>query len=122
MKKSDFFETRICELEGYELSKLRAIYDYLSECGIDAEIRSDRLESYVNVGNVKRLKERMQFWIPDNGCGVDMYVGTKMGKWYSESSKLPYLVDNGRYKEKENKIAFPTLDIMKEFVGRVSKM
>ena len=104
------------------MSKLSEIYDYLTKCGIDAEIRSDRLESYVNVGNVKRVKERMQFWIPDNGCGVDMYVGTEMGKWYSESNKSPYLVNNGRYNEKENKVAFPTLDLMKDFVSQVSKM
>ena len=122
MKKLEFSEIRMVDREEFKLSKLRAIYDYLSECGIDAEIRSDRHESYVNVGNVKRVKERMQFWIPDNGCGVDMYVGTEMGKWYSESSRLPYLVDNGRYKEKENKVAFPTFDQMKDFVSRISRM
>ena len=105
------------------MSKLSEICNFLIECGIeDAEIRSDRIESYVNVGNVKRVNERMQFWIPNSGFGVDMYVGTKMGKWYSESGKCQFLVDNGKYKDKENKVSFPNADSMKSFIKRVASM
>ena len=105
------------------MSMLSEICVFLIECGIeDAEIRSDRIESYVNVGNVKRVRERMQFWIPNSGFGVDMYVGIEMGKWYFESSKSQFLVDNGKYKDKENKVAFPTTDSMKSFVKKVASM
>ena len=101
------------------MSKLTIIYDYLSECGICAEIRSDRIESYINIGNVNRVKERVQFWIPDHSAGVDVYIGTDMGIWYSESQKSPYLNSNWRYSFKENQLRFPTMDSMKEFVNNV---
>lgn len=102
------------------MNKLTAIYDFLIECGIDdAEIYSDRIESYINVGNVKRRKERMQFWLPDDPDGVYVYIGTKMGKWYSASQKSPYLNSRWRYYDIENQIRFPTLDTMKDFIRSV---
>ena len=105
------------------MSRLNDICNFLIECGLEnVEIRSDRKDPYVNFGNVKRVNERMQFWIPRNGRGIEMYVGTKMGKWYIESSKSPYLVYNGRYSEIENKVVFPSFDLMKDFVSRVSKL
>lgn len=97
------------------------IHDFLIECGIDADVCSDRKDSpYVNVGDIKSRKERMQFWITNRG--IAMFVGTKMGRWYTESGKSPYLVSNGKYKEIENKLLFPTMDIMKDFVKKVSQM
>lgn len=104
------------------MSKLSMIYDFLNKCGIDAEIRTDRKENYVNVGNVKRVRERMQFWIPDDSVGVDMYVGVEMGVWYKESLKSPYLNSNWSFTDKENKISFPDMVSMKEFIEKVSKL
>ena len=105
------------------MSKLSKIYDFLIECGVDAEIRSDRISSYVNVGNVKSVRNRMQFWIPKNRPDeVHMYVGTEMGKWYSESKKSVYWNPNYRYTFKENEVRFPDMKTMMSFVKRVSEM
>ena len=73
------------------MSKLSMIYDFLNKCGVNAELFDDRINSYVNVGNVKRKRERVQFWIPENYFGIEMYVGKDMGIWYKESLKSPYL-------------------------------
>jgi hypothetical protein len=77
------------------------------------------MKKILAIGNVKCVRERVQFWIPDNSSGVDVYVGTDMGIWYSESQKSPYLNPHWRYSFKENQIRFPSMDAMKEYVKKV---
>ncbi len=101
------------------MRKIELIYLYLSNCGIDVEIRYDRTEPYINIGNVTRIKERVQFWIANNGDGINMYVGTDMSIWYLQSQKSPYLNSNWRFRYKENEVRFPDMDSMKSFVNTV---
>ena len=45
------------------------IQKFLIDCGIDAEIRNDRKERnqpYIHIGQINRVKNRMQFWITKN--------------------------------------------------------
>ena len=104
------------------MSKLSMIYDFLIECGVNAEFRYDRIESYINIGNKNRVRERIQFWIPDNSSGVDMYVGIDMGFWYKESLKSPYLNSRWRYSFKESQVRFPDMESMKAFVKKVTSI
>ena len=41
------------------MNRLEEIRNYLEECGVEAEIRNDRKDPYVNVGYVKRKVNRM---------------------------------------------------------------
>ncbi len=100
--------------------RLELIKEHLEKCGIEAEIRMDRKEPYVNVGEVKHVKERMQFWAPGYGDSVDMYVGTDMGKWYIQSGKSIYLDSSYRYSYKENKVSFPNINMAKAFISEVT--
>ena len=102
------------------MNKLDIIYDLLTEYGIDAEIRSDRVAPYINVGNVNLKKERMQFWIPKKSAEVEVYIGTDMGLWYLASQQSPYLNSHWYYISLENQLRFPTINSMKEFVKKVS--
>ena len=104
------------------MSKLSQIYDFLRECGVNVEFYDDRIDSYVNIGNKNRKRERIQFWIPDNSFGVEMYVGADMGLWYTESLKSPYVNSRWRYKDKESQVRFPDMESMKSFVKRVSSL
>ena len=45
------------------MSKLSQIYDFLLECGVNVEFYDDRIDSYVNIGNKNRKRERIQFWM-----------------------------------------------------------
>ncbi len=110
------------EKGGNKMSKLSQIYDFLTECGVNAEFFDDRIDSYVNIGNKKRKRERIQFWIPDNSSGIDMYVGVDMGLWYTESIKSPYHNSRWRYSEKECQVRFPDMESMKFFVKKVSSL
>lgn len=49
------------------MSKLSQIYDFLIECRVNAELYDDRIDSYVNIGNKNRKRERIQFWMKENG-------------------------------------------------------
>ena len=101
------------------MSKLNEICDFLNECGFEPEIRNDRIASYVNIGDVKSVRNRMQFWISKKTGEIEMYVGTEMGILYTESKKLMYLDSDYRYSFKENKVVFPTMDAMKDFINSV---
>ncbi len=100
--------------------RLSIIKDYLDQCGINAEIRSDRKDMYINVGDVKHVKNRMQFWTPKYGDGVDMYVGTEMGNWYNRSCKSIYVNTTYRYSFKENMVSFPNVNMAKQFISEVT--
>ena len=102
------------------MNKLIVIHTFLTECGIDAEIRHDRKQPYINVGNVNLKKERMQFWVQEKSAEVKVYVGTDMGIWYSASRKSPYLNLNWYYISLENQLVFPSIYSMKEFVKNVA--
>ena len=107
---------------GDDMDKLNKTCEFLNECGIAAEYRTERVEPYVNVGNVKRIKERMQFWIPNNTDEVYMFVGKDMGKWYEQSSKSVYLNSKYRYSDKENRVEFPNMDLAFKFIKEVSEL
>lgn len=104
------------------MSKLSRIYDFLIECRVNAELYDDRIDSYVNIGNKNRKRERIQFWIPDNSFGVEMYVGADMGFWYTESLKSPFVNSRWRYREIESQVRFPDMESMKIFVKKVSSI
>lgn len=105
------------------MNKLQKICDFLNECGISAEYRTERVAPYVNVGNVKRIRERMQFWPSDKSDDeVYMFIGKDMGKWYAQSSKSVYLDPKYRYSDKENHVVFPNMDLALKFIKEVSEL
>ncbi|MBR1507629.1 MAG: hypothetical protein IJ619_06475 [Eubacterium sp.] len=101
---------------------LKEILECLVRCGVEAEIRKDRIEPYVNVGDVKSVKNRMQFWYIEKNSEVHMYIGTEMGKWYNKSKKSVYLKPDYRYSFKENRVEFPNINLALQFIEEVSKM
>ena len=102
------------------MEPLTEILECLAKCGVEAELRTERVEPYVNVGDVKYVKNRMQFWLPKNSNEIHMFVGKEMGKWFAESGKSVYLNPNYRYSDKENKVEFSNIDVAFEFIKRVS--
>ena len=104
------------------MNRLEEIRNYLEECGVEAEIRNDRKDPYVNVGYVKRKVNRMQFWIPDHTDEVHMFVGKEMGKWFAESSKSVYLKYGYRHSDQENKVEFPNMTLAKQFIKDVASL
>ena len=99
---------------------LKEILEYLNTCGIEAEYKTERVEPSVNVGDVKHVKNRMQFWVPKNSKEIHLFVGKEMGKLFVESGKSVYLNPNYRYSDKENKVEFHNIDVAIEFRKRVS--
>ena len=104
-------------------SRLITIKKFLDENKIENEIRTERAPGpYINVGNVKQVKKRMQFWAPKGWDTINVYVGKEMGKWYSESCKSLYLDSQYRYSFKENKLSFPNVDMAVEFVKNTNAL
>ncbi len=100
------------------MNKLDLLQQCLKEHGVESEILNDRKDGpYLNVGNLKHVVNRMQFWIPKNRLNeIHVFVGKEMGKWYSISSESLYLDCKYRYGFKENKLVFPNLDLVMKFI------
>jgi hypothetical protein len=109
-------------MEENAMDKLKVIRDYLVENGIEAEIRNDRKEPYINIGEVKHVKNRVQFWIRKNTDSVCMYAGKEMGKWFAEAGKSVYLNPNWRASDKENEVVFPNCELALSFIKKISDM
>lgn len=101
--------------------RLNEIQEYLVECGIQSVIYTDRVEPYVNIGEVKHVKNRVQFWAPKNNEEVHMFIGKEMGRWYEESGKSIYLNKEYRYSFKENKVEFPNVEMAKSFISIIKE-
>ncbi len=104
---------------------LSQIKNHLEECGVETEYRSERVKPYLNIGDVKHVKNRVQFWRADHGDGIDMVAGIEMGKWYTESEKSVYLDTlysaKPKIKGKENLVAFPNINVAMDFISSVTK-
>ena len=98
------------------MRNFESIIEELKAKGIDATYQTERTEPYVNVGDVKRKKDRMQFWLPPNTDEVHVYVGKEMGAGYAKGMNTPYVAPNYRYSEVECKIVFPGLIQAIEFI------
>lgn len=98
------------------MGSLQEICDFLTSQGVSAEVMHNRKEPYVNVGDVKHVVSRMQFWPQERSGEIHVYIGKEMGKWFEQSSKLPYLNSRYRHSDIENKIEFPNYDEMCRFV------
>lgn len=98
-------------MNGYEV-----VIDELALKQIEATYQTERVEPYVNVGDVKHVKNRMQFWMSQKTDEVHAFVGKEMGAWYLKEIKSPYLVTDYRYSDKECKITFPSLTQAVEFI------
>ena len=101
-------------------NRLKEIEECLAQCGVQAELRTERKDPYVNVGDVKHVVNRMQFWVPKDVNAIDMFVGKEMGKWYEHSKSSPYLATPYKYSDKENKVNFPNVDAAKGFIKEVA--
>ena len=97
-------------------ARYKKIMDYLKEHGIESEYRTERKEPYINIGDVRHIKNRMQFWVLENSEEVDLYVGKEMGNWYRVSSESAYCQQNYRYNDKENKLCFPNVSTALSFI------
>jgi hypothetical protein len=104
--------------------------DYLKEIkaaldadGVQAELRTERKAGlYVNVGDVKHVKNRMQFWQHKNTDQIHLYVGKEMGKWFLEAGKSPYLDTESKTSDVEHKLIFPNVTVATGFINEVSNM
>lgn len=103
------------------MEDLKDILACLTKCGLDAELKTERVEPYVNVGDVKHVRNRMQFWSPPKSNEIHMFVGKEMGNWYRESGESVYLDKHYRYSDKENKVVFPNVKYALQFIKEMSQ-
>ena len=104
------------------MNNLDFIINEFIQNGIDATYQTERPDPYVNVGDVKHVRDRMQFWIPKNPDEIHMFVGKDMGKWNSESLKSPYVDEKYKHSDKECKVTFPGINQAVEFIRNTVKM
>ncbi len=65
---------------------LMQIQQVLNQYGFSNELRKDRRDGpYINMGDVRRVRLRAQFWYQENTGMIDLWVGKEMGFWYSLS-------------------------------------
>ena len=100
------------------MNNLELLQKCLKNHGVESEILKDRKEApYLNVGDVKHVVNRMQFWIPKNRENeIHVFIGKEMGKWYAVSSESNYINSAYRYSFKENKLEFPNVELAIKFI------
>lgn len=105
------------------MNNLELLQNCLKEHGVESEILKDRKEApYLNVGDVKHVVNRMQFWIPKNNANeVHVFIGKEMGQWYAASSESKFLNSTYRYSFKENKLEFPNVELAVSFIEETMK-
>lgn len=105
-----------------KVTALKCIKNALDDCGFYSEIRQDRKGGpYVNMGDVKSLKLRAQFWFKESTQEVQFWAGKEMGYWYTLSIQSKYRVPWDTLSDKENKLVFPDMVSVIEYIKSVAK-
>ena len=112
------FEDQITDPKNSALDQIRKT---LYQCGFTAEIRFDRKDGpYVNLGDVRRKRLRVQFWYDDGR--IDLYAGKDAGYWYTLSSSSPYKVPWDALSDLECKMTFPDTLTAIQFIREVATL
>ena len=91
------------------MTVLNRIKQVLDEYGFESEIRNDRKGGpYINLGDVRHVRLRAQFWFNENSHKVDLWTGKEMGYWYNQSVDLKYRVPGRECLIKRLSFLFPT--------------
>ena len=112
------FEDQITDPKNSTLDQIRkTLYQY----GFTGEIRFDRKDGpYVNLGDVRRKRLRVQFWYDDGR--IDLYAGKDTGYWYTLSSSSPYKAPWDALSDLECKLTFPDTLTAIQFIREVATL
>ena len=112
------FEDQITDPKNSTLDQIRkTLYQY----GFTGKIRFDRKDGpYVNLGDVRRKRLRVQFWYDDGR--IDLYAGKDTGYWYTLSSSSPYKAPWDALSDLECKLTFPDTLTAIQFVREVATL
>ena len=101
---------------------LNQIKQVLDEYGFENEIRYDRKGGpYINLGDVRHVRLRAQFWFNENSHKVDLWTGKEMGFWYNQSLDSKYRVPWESMSDKETKLSFPDVATAIEHIKVVAE-
>lgn len=100
---------------------LLQIKSILNNYGFNGEIRNDRKTGpYINIGDVSRVRLRVQFWYDERKDLINLWVGKEMGFWYSLSIDSKFRQPWEGMSDKENKLSFPDLKSTVKFIEIVA--
>ena len=101
---------------------LNEIKQVLDEYGFENEIRYDRVDGpYINLGDVRRARNRAQFWYQESSRKVHFWTGNEMGFWYNQSVNSKYRVPWKANSDKETKLSFPDVSTAIEYIKEVAE-
>lgn len=100
---------------------LMQIQQVLNRYGFSNELRKDRRDGpYINMGDVRRVKMRAQFWYQEKTGMIDLWVGKEMGFWYSLSIDSKFRQPWDAMSDKENRLTFPDFDSAMKYIEEVA--
>ena len=89
----------------------------------ESELRNDRTEGeYLNIGNINRKSQRVQFWYDTKKDVINVWVGIEMGKWAEYAACSPYRKKWSIEKDQEYYISFPDLVHMIDYLQKVTNV
>ena len=101
---------------------LLQIKSILNNYGFNGEIRNDRKAGpYINIGDVSRVRLRVQFWYDERKDLINLWVGKEMGFWYSLSIDSKFRQPWECMSDKENKLTFPNLESAVKYIEKVAE-
>ena len=101
---------------------LLQIKSILNNYGFNGEIRNDRKAGpYINIGDVSRVRLRVQFWYDERKDLINLWVGKEMGFWYSLSIDSKFRQPWEGMSDKENKLTFPNLESAVKYIEKVAE-
>lgn len=100
---------------------LDQIQKSLSYFSVESELRNDRAEGeYLNIGNINRKSQRVQFWYDTKKDVINVWVGIEMGKWAEYAACSPYRKKWSIEKDHEYYVSFPDLVHVIVFLNKVT--
>lgn len=101
---------------------LNQLKQVLDDYGFENEIRYDRVDGpYINLGDVRRARNRAQFWYQESSRKVHFWTGNEMGFWYNQSVDSKYRVPWKANSDKETKLSFPDVSTAIEYIKEVAE-
>jgi hypothetical protein len=101
---------------------LMQIQQVLNRYGFSNELRKDRRDGpYINMGDVRRVRMRAQFWYQESSRKVHFWAGNEMGFWYNQSVDSKYRVSWKANSDKETKLSFPDVSTAIEYIKEVAE-
>ena len=101
---------------------LNQLKQVLDDYGFENEIRYDRVDGpYINLGDVRRARNRAQFWYQESSRKVNFWAGNEMGFWYNQSVDSKYRVPWKANSDKETKLSFPDVSTAIKYIKEVAE-